>query len=210
MSAVDYKRRQIDGRGIPVPGNDIDTDRIIPARFLKRPRGPDYAGFLFHDLRFDGEGREKPDFALNRPAWRDARIIVADANFGCGSSREGAVWALAAYGVRAVIAPSFGDLFFNNSLKNGLLPIVLPAEATARLRHVLTERPGSSLTIDLPAETVASPDGGAFRFAIDPFEKRCLVEGLDDLGLTLRHADEIAAFEQRREREAAWLPRIGP
>jgi 3-isopropylmalate/(R)-2-methylmalate dehydratase small subunit len=194
----------------PLDMANVDTDRIIPARFLKRPRGPDYAGFLFHDLRFDGEGREKPDFALNRPAWRDARIIVADANFGCGSSREGAVWALAAYGVRAVIAPSFGDIFFNNSLKNGLLPIVLPAEATARLRHVLTERPGSSLTIDLPAETVASPDGAAFRFAIDPFEKRCLVEGLDDLGLTLRHADEIAAFEQRREREAAWLPRIAP
>jgi 3-isopropylmalate/(R)-2-methylmalate dehydratase small subunit len=194
----------------PLDMANVDTDRIIPARFLKQPRGPDYARFLFHDLRFDGEGREKPDFALNRPAWRDARIVVADANFGCGSSREGAVWALLAYGIRAVIAPSFGDIFFNNSLKNGRLPIVLPAAAAARLRRALAGSPGASLTIDLPAQTVAAPDGAAFRFDIDPFEKRCLVEGLDDLRLTLRHEGEIAAFERRREAEAAWLPRVAP
>jgi 3-isopropylmalate/(R)-2-methylmalate dehydratase small subunit len=195
---------------MPLDVANVDTDRIIPARFLKRPRGPDYARFLFHDLRFDGEGHEKPDFALNQPAWRDARIIVADANFGCGSSREGAVWALLAYGIRAVVAPSFGDIFFNNSLKNGLLPIVLPAEAAARLRHALAEQPGAILTVDLPAQTVAAPDGAAYRFAIDPFEKRCLIEGLDDIRLTLRYEGEIAAFEKRREAETAWLPRVMP
>jgi 3-isopropylmalate/(R)-2-methylmalate dehydratase small subunit len=192
---------------VPLDVANIDTDRIVPARFLKHPRGPDYARFLFHDLRFDADGDEKPDFPLNREAWRDARIVVADANFGCGSSREGAVWALTAYGVRAVIAPSFGDIFFNNSLKNGLLPIVLPAEDAARLRRALLDAPGSTLAIDLAAQTVAAPDGTIHRFAIDAFEKRCLLEGLDDIRLTLAYENDIAAFERRHGAETAWLPR---
>jgi 3-isopropylmalate/(R)-2-methylmalate dehydratase small subunit len=191
----------------PLDVANVDTDRIIPARFLKRPRGPDYARFLFHDLRFDAAGNEKPDFPLNRAERRDARIIVADANFGCGSSREGAVWALMAYGIRVVIAPSFGDIFFNNGLKNGLLPIVLPAEGAARLRRALLDTPGSRLTVDLAAQTVAAPDGTAHRFEIDAFEKRCLLEGLDDIRLTLTYENDIAAFERRHAAEMAWLPR---
>src|SRR5918912_34712 len=181
----------LDAVAVPLDAANVDTDRIVPARFLKRPRGPDYARFLFHDLRFDAEGNEKPDFPLNRAPWREARILVADANFGCGSSREQAVWALTAYGIRAVIAPSFGDIFYNNSLKIGLLPIVLPAETAARLRHLLAEAPGAHLAIDLAAQTVTAPDGAVHRFDIDAFEKRCLLEGLDDIRLTLRYRDEI-------------------
>ena len=200
----------LDAVAVPLDAANVDTDRIVPARFLKRPRGPDYARFLFHDLRFDAEGNEKPDFPLNRAPWREARILVADANFGCGSSREQAVWALTAYGIRAVIAPSFGDIFYNNSLKIGLLPIVLPAETAARLRHLLAEAPGAHLAIDLAAQTVTAPDGAVHRFDIDPFEKRCLLEGLDDIRLTLRYRDEIERFERRHQTEMSWLPLLAP
>jgi 3-isopropylmalate/(R)-2-methylmalate dehydratase small subunit len=200
----------LDAVAVPLDDANIDTDQIVPARFLKRPRGPDYARFLFHDLRFDAEGNEKPDFPLNRAPWREARILVADANFGCGSSREQAVWALTAYGIRAVIAPSFGDIFYNNSLKVGLLPIVLPADTAARLRHLLAEAPGAHLAIDLAAQTVTAPDRAVHRFDIDAFEKRCLLEGLDDIRLTLRYRDEIERFERRHQAEMSWLPLLAP
>jgi 3-isopropylmalate/(R)-2-methylmalate dehydratase small subunit len=187
---------------VPLDIVNVDTDRIVPARFLRRPRSEGYENFLFHDLR-----EADRDFVLDRPEYRGAQILVAAENFGCGSSREAAVWALAGSGLRAWIAPSFGDIFFENSFKNGALPIVLPLARVAALRKQLTAKPGAQVTIDLPAQTVTFPDGTAERFEIDPFRKECLVAGIDEIDLTLRHADEIAAFEARERRDAPWLYR---
>ena len=178
---------------VPLDLVNVDTDRIVPARFLRKPRAAGYQNFLFHDLR-EGD----PDFVLDRPAYRGAQILVAAENFGCGSSREGAVWALAGAGLRAWIAPSFGDIFFENSFKNGVLAIVLPPGLVANIRLQLRARPGSELTIDLPAQTVHLPDGSSERFDIDPFRKECLLAGIDEIELTLRYGSEIAAFEARR------------
>ena len=178
----------------PLDLANVDTDRIIPARFLRRPRSEGYGQFLFHDLR---EGRG--DFVLDRPEYRGAQVLVAGENFGCGSSREGAVWALAGAGFRAWIAPSFGDIFFENSFKNGVLAIVLPKERVSFLRRFLSEHPGARIEIDLPEQTIALQDGEKERFEIDAFRKACLVEGIDEIALTLRHEEEIAAFEARRE-----------
>src|SRR5262245_23310198 len=144
----------------PIDLPDIDTDRIIPARFLRKPKGaPGYAEFLFHDVRFHANGTERADFVLNQPAYRDAGLLVVAENFGCGSSREMAVWALAAFGIRAVIAPSLGDIFHQNCYKNALLPVILPADAVAVLRRRLHAQPGTALTVDLPSQTVSGPDG---------------------------------------------------
>ncbi|MFE1599260.1 3-isopropylmalate dehydratase small subunit [Methylobacterium sp. ID0610] len=184
---------------VPLSAANIDTDQILPARFLKKPRSAGYGGFLFHDER-----RRSAAFPLDAPASRGAGILVADRNFGCGSSREGAVYALVDGGIRCVIAPSFGDIFASNAAKNGLLTVTLPEAIVAALRASLAAAPGTALTVDLPAETVTGPDGGVIRFAIDPFRKRCLVEGLDDIDLTLEHAEAIAAYEARAERETPW------
>jgi 3-isopropylmalate/(R)-2-methylmalate dehydratase small subunit len=189
----------------PIDLPNVDTDRIVPARFLRRPKNDGYGRFLFHDVRFAADGGERPDFVLNQPAYRDARILVTAENFGCGSSREMAVWALDAYGIRAVIAPSLGDIFRGNCVKNGLLPVILPADAAASLRRLLHERPGTRLTVDLDAQTVATPDGGSHRFEIDPFARRMLLTGQDEIGLTLGHEEAIAAFEARHGVEAPWL-----
>ena len=185
--------------------SNIDTDRIVPARFLHNPRSAGYGKFLFHDLRFDGEGREMPDFVLNQPVGRGARILVAAANFGCGSSREAAVWALGGYGIRAVIASSFGDIFLENSLKNGMLTVILPAEELARLRQAVHAHAGANTVVDLDQQTVTGPDGAVYRFDIDAFKKDCLLRGQDEIGLTLAHEKEIAAFEQRQRIEMPWL-----
>ena len=185
---------------VPLDLVNVDTDRIIPARFLRQPRSVGYEKFLFHDLR-EGDAQ----FALDQPAYRGAQILVAADNFGCGSSREGAVWALAGTGLRAWIAPSFGDIFLENSFKNGVLAIVLPAGRVAELRSALAKAPGAALTIDLAAQTVAGPDGRVDRFEIDPFRKECLMAGIDEIDLTLRHEREIAAYEERRKRERPWL-----
>ena len=187
---------------VPLDIVNVDTDRIVPARFLRRPRSEGYEKFLFHDLR---EGQA--DFVLDRPEYREARILVAAENFGCGSSREAAVWALAGSGLRAWIAPSFGDIFFENSFKNGALPIVLPLARVAALREQLKAQPGSELTIDLPAQTLSFPDGSVERFEVDAFRKECLVAGIDEIDLTLRHAEEIAAFEERQAAGQPWLYR---
>ena len=187
---------------VPLDIVNVDTDRIVPARFLRRPRSEGYQNFLFHDLR---EGDR--DFVLDRPAYRGAKILVAAENFGCGSSREAAVWALAGSGLRAWIAPSFGDIFFENSFKNGALPIVLPLARVAALREQLKAQPGSELTIDLPAQTLSFPDGSVERFEVDAFRKECLVAGIDEIDLTLRHAEEIAAFEERQAAGQPWLYR---
>ncbi|SHI01012.1 3-isopropylmalate dehydratase small subunit [Pollutimonas bauzanensis] len=187
----------LDAPALPVPRSNVDTDQIVPARYLQKPRSDDFGQFLFRDLRFDKEGKENPDFMLNAPPYREARIVVAQDNFGCGSSREHAVWALHDYGFRAVIAPSFGDIFFSNALKNGLLPVVLPAAAVDHLLEMAQAEPGMRLVVDLPAQTVAAPDGAVYRFDIDAFSKKCLVEGLNEIDYTLQKADQITAFEQR-------------
>jgi 3-isopropylmalate/(R)-2-methylmalate dehydratase small subunit len=189
----------------PLDLPNVDTDRIIPARFLHRPRGPEYARLLFHDVRLDASGAERPEFVLNQPAYRAARIFVAAANFGCGSSREMAAWAFAEAGFRAVIAPSFGDIFRENCAKNGVLAVVLPAGVVSGLRQQLTACPGASLTVDLEAQTVTGPDGVVHRFEIDPFSKQALLTGQDEIGLTLGFADAIATFEAHLATEMPWL-----
>ncbi|MFN7086701.1 MAG: 3-isopropylmalate dehydratase small subunit [Burkholderiales bacterium] len=189
----------------PLALANIDTDKIIPARFLRRPRDPGYDPYLFYDLRFDGEGREKPDFVLNQPPYRGAGILVAGANFGCGSSREGAVYALLDYGIRAVIAPSFGDIHYANELQNGMLPAILPEAVVARLCQQLRERPGAKLTIDLATQTVTGPDGAVHAFDIDPAAREKLLQGLDDIGLVMQHVAAIEAFEKRRHAALPWL-----
>jgi 3-isopropylmalate/(R)-2-methylmalate dehydratase small subunit len=185
---------------VPLDLVNVDTDRIVPARFLRRPRSEGYEKFLFHDLR-----EQDPGFILDRPEYRGARILVAAENFGCGSSREGAVWALAGSGLRAWIAPSFGDIFLENSFKNGALAIVLPAARVVELRAQLARTPGAQVTIDLPVQEVRFPDGSVERFEIDPFRKECLLAGLDEIDLTLRHEDAISAHERRQRDETPWL-----
>lgn len=190
----------------PYDRNNVDTDQIIPARFLlKRRTDPVYPTYLFHDLRFNAEGAETPEFVLNQPAYRGAKIFVANANFGGGSSREAAAIALQTYGVRCVIAVTFGDIFYNNCIKNGVLPIPLSHEAAALLRRQLHASPGATLTVDLPAQSVTDPEGNIHAFDIDAFSKTCLVEGLSQIRLTLRHADEIDAFERRYRETVTWV-----
>jgi 3-isopropylmalate/(R)-2-methylmalate dehydratase small subunit len=187
-------------RAVPLDLVNVDTDRIVPARFLRKPRSEGYENFLFHDLR-----ESDPRFILDRPEHRGAKILVAAENFGCGSSREGAVWALTGWGLRAWIAPSFGDIFFENSFKNGALAIVLPIERVAAIRAMVTADPGGELTIDLPAQTVRLPDGSVDRFEVDPFRKECLLAGIDEIDLTLRYEKQIAAYEERQRLEMPWL-----
>ncbi len=194
------------GVAAPIDLPNIDTDRIIPARFLRKPREtPGYDRFLFHDVRFNPDGSEKPDFVLNRPPYRTAKILVTALNFGCGSSREMAPWVLLAYGIRSVIAPSLGDIFHQNCFKNGLLPVILPADATDAMRRQLHERPGATMTVDLPSQTVTAPDGTQHRFSIDPFRKQCLLTGQDEIALTLGHEAEIRAFEERHAVAMPWI-----
>jgi len=190
----------LDSVAIPLDIVNCDTDRIVPARFLREPRSAGYGNFLFRDLR-----DANSDFVLDRPIYRDAQILVAAENFGCGSSREGAVWALEGFGLRAWIAPSFGDIFYENTLKNGLLPIVLPIPRVEAIRAQLLANPGARLAIDLPAQTVTLPDGHVERFEIDGFRKECLVQGLDDIDLTLRHEAAIESYEARQRGETPWL-----
>ena len=189
----------------PLPVPNIDTDQIIPARFLWRKRGDGWGHLLFNDLRFDDDGSARPQFVLNKSEFRDARILVADRNFGCGSSREHAVWSLYDYGIRAVIAPSFGDIFFNNSLQNGLLPVVLPAATVAALIAALEQAPGAHIAIDLEAQHVSEPDGTTHGFEIDSFRKGCLLAGADEVAFTLSLEKQIDAFEETYERKVSWL-----
>jgi 3-isopropylmalate/(R)-2-methylmalate dehydratase small subunit len=196
---------RLEATAIPLSMPNIDTDQIIPARFLWRKRRDGWGHLLFHDLRFNDAGAPKLEFVLNRDDYRGARILVADRNFGCGSSREHAVWALYDYGIRAVLAPSFGDIFFNNCFQNGLLPVVLSAERTAVLRTMLMQSPGGHIVIDLEAQTVTGPDSTLNRFEIDPFRKQCLLAGMDDISFTLGHRQQIAAFESAYETTVRWL-----
>ena len=189
----------------PIDLPHVDTDRVIPARFLRKRRDAADPSLLFHDVRFDAEGREREDFVLNQPPFRQARILVTAENFGCGSSREWAVWALDAFGVRAVIGSSFGDIFHENCFKNGLLPVRLPADIVAELRRQLHASPGATVTVDLEAQTVTGPDGTRHHFDVDAFRKHSLLTGQDDIALTLTYDSAIRDFEARRRTEAPWL-----
>jgi 3-isopropylmalate/(R)-2-methylmalate dehydratase small subunit len=189
----------------PLAMPNVDTDQIIPARFLWRKRDEGWGHLLFHDLRFDDAGTPRPQFVLNRPEFAGARILVADRNFGCGSSREHAVWALYDYGIRCVLAPSFGDIFFNNSLQNGLLPVQLPAPTIAGVLAALQHWAGLQVGVDLEQQCVSTPDGARHAFDIDPFRKQCLLTGRDEVAFTLSLEREIEAFEQAYEGKVSWL-----
>ena len=179
----------------PLEMPNVDTDQILPARFLRRPRDERYATYGFHDLRFNPDGTPQPGFILNRAPFDRAGILVAARNFGVGSSREAAVYALLALGIRCVVAESFGDIFFSNALKNGLLPVRLPEPAVTALRDLVLAAPGTALTVDLPRNRLSAPDGTSHDFVIPPFSRDCLLRGLDEIGLTLTLLPEIEAFE---------------
>ena len=191
----------------PLDIANLDTDKLIPARLLRKLRAPPhgYEPYLLHDMRFDAEGRERPEFILNQPAYRKAGILVADVNFGCGSSREGAVYAMLDYGIRAVIASSFGDIHYANEIQNGMLPVTLPEETCRNLREQLHAKPGAELFIDLEAQIVTDTNGATHAFQIDAVYKERLLKGLDEVGLVLQHLPEIEAFEKRHHAEHGWL-----
>jgi 3-isopropylmalate/(R)-2-methylmalate dehydratase small subunit len=201
----------------PLDRGNVDTDQIIPKQFLKSIKKTGYGVNLFDAWRYLDHGEpgmdharrpRNPDFVLNEPRYRDATILLARKNFGCGSSREHAPWALQDYGFRCVIAPSFADIFYNNSFKNGFLPIVLQEAEVDRLFYECASFPGFRLTVDLDQQTVSTPDRGqVMRFEIDPFRKYCLLNGLDEIGLTLQHKDKIQAFEAKRLQQFPWLMR---
>jgi len=192
------------GVAAPLPMINVDTDKIIPKQYLKTIERSGLGKALFDELRYNPDGSEKPDFVLNKPAYRKAEILIAGENFGCGSSREHAPWALLDFGIRAVIAPSFADIFHNNSLKNGILPIRLPAEICAELMEDARKGFNARLTIDLASQTVTRPDGQKVRFEIDAFQKNCLLEGLDDIGLTMKKESAISRFEDNRQQSQPW------
>ncbi|WP_218508515.1 3-isopropylmalate dehydratase small subunit [Variovorax sp. dw_308] len=190
---------QIDAVAVPLARSNVDTDQIVPALYLQKPRSDNFGDYLFHDVRRDARGTRRPDFILNDPVYDQARILVAGHNFGCGSSREHAVWALHDGGFRAVIAPSFGDIFHGNALKNGLLPVRLPEAVVLEMLADLLAAPGAHLQVDLRAQTVTGPRGRPEPFAIDPFPRHCLLEGLDEIDYTLAQGAAIETFEQGYE-----------
>ena len=192
------------GVAAPLPIVNIDTDMIIPKQFLKTIERTGLARGLFFEMRFEQDGTEKPDFVLNQPAYRKAQIIVAGDNFGCGSSREHAPWALLDFGIRCVISTSFADIFYNNCFKNGILPIRVTPDEIEKLMDDAQRGANATLTVDLAAQEIRGPDGGTVHFEIDPFRKHCLLEGLDDIGLTLQKADSITAFEAKTAESRPW------
>jgi len=193
---------------VPIDEPNVDTNQLCPTRFNKVPRGPKHRDILFHDRRFYPDGTER-EHILNSEPFRRARIIVADRNWGCGSSRESAVYALYEFGIRCVIAPSFADIHANNCAKNGLLTIALPDADAASIRAQLRERPGATVTVDLAAQTVTDPAGRVHRFDVHPVRKKCLLEGLDDVARTQQYAGEFHSFEERYRAERPWLDAPG-
>jgi len=190
---------------VPMDLPNIDTDRVIPARFLRKSKESGLGQYFFHDVRFNPDCSENGDFILNQAPYREAKILVTAENFGCGSSREAAVWALMGSGFRCVIGPSFGDIFFENCFKNGVLAVVLPKDVVAGLRRQLRDRPGATISVDLASQTLTAPDGTTQRFEVDPFRKQSLLKGQDEIALTMEYAREIEAFEARHAREMPWL-----
>jgi 3-isopropylmalate/(R)-2-methylmalate dehydratase small subunit len=199
------KFRAHTGVAAPLPIDNVDTDMIIPKQYLKTIKRTGLGGGLFAEMRYNADGSENPDFVLNKPAYRNAKILVAEDNFGCGSSREHAPWALLDFGIRCVISTSFADIFYNNCFKNGILPIVVPAEDLAKLMDDAERGANATLSVDLAAQEIRGPDGGVVKFEIDPFRKHCLLNGLDDIGLTLEKGVQIDAYETAAAAKRAWL-----
>jgi 3-isopropylmalate/(R)-2-methylmalate dehydratase small subunit len=193
------------GVAAPLPMINIDTDMIIPKQFLKTIKRTGLGKHLFDEMRYTPEGAEVADFILNKPAYRNASILVADENFGCGSSREHAPWALLDFGIRCVIAPSFADIFYNNCFKNGILPIKLPKEQVDLLLDDASRGANATITIDLEKQEITGPDGGCIKFDLEPFRKHCLLNGLDDVGLTLQQTAAIDAFEAKGRTAQPWM-----
>ena len=201
--------RKLDTVAASLRVENIDTDQIIPARFMRAPRSTDHGQFLFHDMRRGADAAPRETFPLNQPDFASAGVLVADTNFGCGSSREAAVYALYDAGIRCVIAPSFGDIFYSNATKNGLLPVALDREIVQSIWRALEVANSARIEVDLDAQTVHLPDGTTHGFEIDPFKKRCLLEGLDDIDLTLQHVDTIDAHERAARGARPWIGTIG-
>ena len=195
----------LEGVAAPLKIINVDTDMVIPKQYLKTIKRTGLGKGLFSEMRYNDDGSENPNFVLNKAAYRKARILVAGDNFGCGSSREHAPWALLQYGFQAVIAPSFADIFDTNSFKNGLLLIRLDAKIVDRLIKEVVATPGYRLAVDLESQSVTTPDGETLKFEIDPARKHSLLNGLDEIGLTLQHADEISAYEERHRQQQPWL-----
>jgi 3-isopropylmalate/(R)-2-methylmalate dehydratase small subunit len=192
------------GVAAPLPMINVDTDMIIPKQYLKTVVRTGLGKALFSEMRYDANGKERPDFVLNKPAYRKAQILVAGENFGCGSSREHAPWALLDFGIRCVIATSFADIFYNNCFQNGVLPIKLPQSDVDKLMDDANRGANATITIDLERQEIHGPDGGTVKFEIDPFRKHCLLNGLDDIGLTLEKSKSIASFEQKMADARPW------
>jgi 3-isopropylmalate/(R)-2-methylmalate dehydratase small subunit len=199
------KFEKVTGIAAPMPLVNIDTDMIIPKQFLKTIKRSGLGVSLFQEMRYDQDGNENPDFVLNKAQYRDAEILVAGDNFGCGSSREHAPWAIKDFGIRCVIAPSFADIFYNNCFKNGILPIVLPQEVVDVLMKDAEKGANARMTVDLEAQTVTTSDGETFAFEIDAFKRHCLLEGLDDIGLTMANEAAIDSYEARVSQERPWV-----
>ncbi|MBL8572816.1 MAG: 3-isopropylmalate dehydratase small subunit [Hyphomicrobiaceae bacterium] len=198
------KFTQLTGVAAPLPMMNVDTDMIIPKQFLKTIKRTGLGAGLFFELRYDENGKERPDFVLNQPGWRGAQIIVAGDNFGCGSSREHAPWALLDYGIRCVISTSFADIFYNNCFNNGILPIVVAKDDLDKLLDDAGRGANATLTVDLAAQEIRGPDGGVVRFDIDPMKKHKLMNGLDDIGITLERAPVIGAYEAKAAAARPW------
>ena len=199
------KFTELAGVAAPLDMINVDTDMIIPKQYLKSTERTGFGPYLFDELRYEPDGSEKPDFVLNQGPYRKAVILVSGENFGCGSSREHAPWAFLDFGIRCIIAPSFADIFRNNCFKNGMLPIVLPAEQVAELMEDASLGANATMTIDLENQEITRPNGEKISFDIDPFLKHCLLEGLDEVGLTLRKSASIDAFEQRQRADQPWV-----
>ena len=199
------KFTKITGVAAPMPLVNVDTDMIIPKQFLKTIKRSGLGVNLFDEMRFNQDGSEIPDFVLNQPAYRNAQILVAGENFGCGSSREHAPWALLDFGIRVVISTSFADIFYNNCFKNGILPIVLPQEDVDKLMDDARRGANAVVSVDLENQVITGPDGGEIGFVVDAFKKHCLINGLDDIGLTLQKVDAIGGFEDRYKTAAPWV-----
>ncbi len=199
------KFETLTGVAAPLPLINVDTDMIIPKQFLKTIKRSGLGVNLFDEMRYDDDGNEIPDFVLNKPAYRDAQILVSGDNFGCGSSREHAPWALLDFGIRAVIAPSYADIFYNNCFKNGILPIVLPQDQVDALMRDAEKGENARITVDLENQTVSGADGTTYSFEVDAFKKHCLLNGLDDIGLTLEKAEAIRGFESQMADSRPWV-----
>ena len=197
--------RKLTGVAAPLPMINVDTDKIIPKQFLKTIKRTGLGAHLFDEMRFTPDGAEIPDFVLNKPAYRAAEVLIAGDNFGCGSSREHAPWALLDFGIRCVIAPSYADIFYNNCFKNGILPIILPKQQVEALMGQAEQGSNARFTVDLEANEIIAPDGARIAFEIDPFRRQCLLDGLDDIGLTLERETSITGFEDKHRTSQPWL-----